>query len=155
MNCIIGVCVIAAQLTGGGTYNGDEHYKVLLQNGSTQDVSSFYAANNIPFTLEGEIRLSNHSKISLGFDTGIKAKKQAINPSFAFGFKKIEKIAPNMYLTFGFKKSWIGDIENIPCQAIGATVNRLCKDGSFFDGRYVQERKGDTTLMFGLNIAFN
>ena len=113
---IAGVCIVAAQLTGGGTYDLPMPEVATSYDGKERSVARFYEKENTPFYVAGGVLFDTDTLVHVSLDSGYDSPKYDIQRSATVhvtqGFDITDKIS--LDVTIGHKFG--GSIRETSCK---------------------------------------
>ena len=116
MSCLLGACVIAAQISSGGTYTEQTPTMATDTANVTHNISHFYKVENQQFNVDGYVILDIDTRIDLGYDNGLKSQKRTRSKALTVGVTKLVFIGDDSHLTFGASTKLGGRITDIACK---------------------------------------
>ena len=164
MICLLGVCVLAAQITSGGIYHEktptevtydrytDNTYAVYETH--TQDISDMYKPKNIQFRVRGYVILDTDTRIDLGYDNGLKSEKYFREESLTVGITQLKVINEDTRITFGISTRFGGRRVDTYCLD-DANVRRVCNTAGFWSLRSKPDNTVDVKTVATFNHKFN
>ena len=111
MTQILGTCIIAMQLTGGGTYNPQLPEVAYSYDGKARSIERFYKKKKQPFHIGGSIVTRDLYKIDLYHNSGLETKKLDIDSTNKIQISKFIDLGKNWSViptagyAFGGKKT--------------------------------------------------
>ena len=115
MGCILGACILAAQLTTGGTYNEVTPKSAIDTADITHDISNFYTVENTQFKLGGYLVLDTDTRINLLFDNGLESQKRERGKALTIGLTQLKVIDKDTHMTYGFSTKLGGKTNETAC----------------------------------------
>ena len=111
---IAGACILAAQLTGGGTYNPQLPQVAHSYDGEARDVSRFYQTESQPFTIAGGVLIED-TLIHVDYDSGYTTQKMRVADSATVHATQYFDISDKLELSVTAGASFGGEQTDTAC----------------------------------------
>ena len=164
MLCMLGVCVLAAQITSGGLYHEETPTEVTydryvdntyaVYETHTQDISGMYEPKNIQFRVRGYVILDTDTRIDLSYDNGLRSEKHLREKSLTVGITQLKVIDEDTRITFGISTRIGGSRSNMYCLD-DANIRRVCDTSGLWSLRSKPDNTVDVKTVFTFNHKFN
>ncbi|SHN92488.1 hypothetical protein BHECKSOX_912 [Bathymodiolus heckerae thiotrophic gill symbiont] len=89
MSCLLGACIVVAQISHGGSYAELTPTIATDTANITHDISHFYKVNNKQFSMDGYLILDTDTRIDLGYDNGLKSQKRTRSKALTVGVTQL------------------------------------------------------------------
>jgi hypothetical protein len=115
MTCLFEVCVIVAQVSGGGTYIEKTPTTSVDTANITHNISHFYEVDNQQFNVDGYLILDTNTRVDIGYDNGLKSQKRARSRALTIGITQLAFIDDDSHITFGISTKLGGKTTEVAC----------------------------------------
>lgn len=119
MSCLLGACIVTAQISSGGTYTEKTPVMAIDTANVVHDISHFYEIENQQFNMSGYLILDTDTRIDLSYDNGLKSQKRKRSKALTVGVTQLTFIDSNSHMTFG-----------VSTKLGGRTTETFCTDDS-------------------------
>jgi len=115
MSCLLGACVVAVKILGGGTY-AEQTPKTSIDTANvTHDISHFYKVANQQFSMNGYLILDTDTRIDLSYDNGLRSQKRTRSKALTVGITQLSFIDSDSHITFGASTKLGGKTTDVAC----------------------------------------
>lgn len=111
---IVGACVVAAQLTGGGVYTPSLPTEAASYDGKVRDISRFYQPESTPFTLSGAVLIEN-TMVHVNYDSGYTTQKRVVADSAVVHVTQMFDISDKLELSITAGTRIGGEVSDTAC----------------------------------------
>jgi len=115
MICILGACILTAQMSSGGTYKESTPMTAIDTANVTHNISHFYTIENRQFNMNGYLILDTDTRIDLGYDNGLKSQKRARSKALTIGVTQLAFIDEDSHIIFGASTKLGGKTTETSC----------------------------------------
>ena len=115
MSCFLEVCIVAAQVSSGGTYAESTPTLSIDTANIAHDITRFYKVENYQFNMGGYLILDTDTRVDLGYDNGLKSQKRNRSKALTVGITQLAFIDSDSHITFGLSTKLGGKITETAC----------------------------------------
>jgi hypothetical protein len=115
MSCLLGACIVSAQLLSGGMYTEQTQNKAIDAANVTHNISHFYEVENQQFKVDGYLILDTGTRIDIGYDNGLESQKRTRSQALTLGITQLNFIDNDSYIAVGVSTKLGGRVTEIPC----------------------------------------